>query len=104
MANPHAGEVALTVNGEACVARLSLGALAELEAETGAGSLPALVARFEEGDYGTLDVIRVVAAGLRAGGWRGETRDILAAEIGGGPIAAAQAAARLLVLAFAVPR
>jgi hypothetical protein len=36
MANPWSGEVALRLNGERHVAKLTLGALAELEAQLGA--------------------------------------------------------------------
>ena len=49
MANPHAGEVALVLDGEARVLKLTLGALAELEDRLQADSLPALVERFEAG-------------------------------------------------------
>ena len=100
MANPHAGEVALVINGDRHVAKLTLGALAELEARLGADSLTALVARFEGDALRARDVLELVAAGLRGGGWTGDARDLLTAEIEGGPIAAAQAAAALLVLAF----
>ena len=39
MANPWTGEVALTIDGERRVLKLTLGALAELEQELSAGSL-----------------------------------------------------------------
>ncbi|SFN89015.1 Phage tail tube protein, GTA-gp10 [Roseovarius lutimaris] len=47
MANPWAGEVALVIDGERQVLKLTLGALAELEAGLEAGSLIDLVDRFE---------------------------------------------------------
>ena len=100
MANPHAGEVALVIDGTRHVAKLTLGALAELEARLGADSLTALVARYESNDLRARDVLELVAAGLRGGGWTGHAPDLLTAEIEGGPIAAARAAAALLVLAF----
>jgi hypothetical protein len=46
MANPWTGEVALTIDGERHVLKLTLGALAELEDSLGADSLVALVERF----------------------------------------------------------
>lgn len=100
MANPHAGEVALVVDGERHDAKLTLGALAELEARLGEDSLMSLVARFEGEALKARDVLELVAAGLRGGGWAGDVGDLLTAEIEGGPMAAARAAAELLVLAF----
>lgn len=100
MANPHAGEVAITLNGERHVAKLTLGSLAELETRLGADSLSALVARFEGDALRARDVLELVAAGLRGGGWMGDASDLLTAEISGGPIAAAKIAAELLVRAF----
>lgn len=104
MANPWAGEVVLVVDGQRHAAKLTLGALAELEARLEAESLADLVARFEGDALRASDVLMLVCAGLRGGGWRGDLADLMTAEIEGGPIAAARAAARLLVLAFEVPR
>jgi len=103
MANPWAGEVALVIGGERHVMRLTLGALAELEATLEHGSLVDLVARFEEGAFSSRDVLALIVAGLRGGGWRGSAADLLSAEIEGGPLAAARAAAELLARAFALP-
>ncbi|RDD95559.1 gene transfer agent family protein [Paracoccus pantotrophus] len=47
--NPLAGEVEIWLDGRRHVARLTLGALAGLEAELGAESMIALVERFEGG-------------------------------------------------------
>ncbi|MHA6344495.1 GTA-gp10 family protein [Roseivivax sp. CAU 1761] len=82
--------------------RLTLGALAELEQALGAGSLVALAERFERGGFSSRDVIAVLAAGLRGGGGAA-LPDPAAAEIAGGPMAAARAAAELLARAFALP-
>jgi hypothetical protein len=103
MANPHAGEVGLVVDGEERVLKLTLGALAELEGELGAGTLVELVERFEAGRFSTRDVLMLIVAGLRGGGWRGSSRDLLSAEIEGGPVEAARAAGMLLARAFRVP-
>ncbi|QUS35155.1 GTA-gp10 family protein [Falsirhodobacter algicola] len=99
--NPFAGEVALGIDGQRHVAKLTLGALAELEAALEAGGLIALIQRFEEGRFSTRDVLAVVVAGLRGGGWRGEAADLMQAEIA--PAEAARAAAQLLARAFALP-
>lgn len=103
MANPWAGEVAVVLDGQRHVAKLTLGALAELEAALEAGSLVDLVARFEGGRFTTRDVLALIVAGLRGGGWHGSAADLMTAEIGGGPVEAARAAAELLARAFAVP-
>jgi Phage tail tube protein, GTA-gp10 len=103
MANPWAGEVALVLDGERRVLKLTLGALAELEAELAADCLVALVERFESGAFSSRDVLALIVAGLRGGGWRGQAGDLLCAEIGGGPVEAARVAGQLLVRAFSVP-
>ncbi|KPP87236.1 MAG: Protein of unknown function (DUF3356) [Rhodobacteraceae bacterium HLUCCA08] len=104
MANPHAGEVALVIDGEPRVLKLTLGALAELEAGLQTGSLADLVARFEGEAFSSRDVLALIVAGLRGGGWRGRAEDLVAAEIEGGLVGAAQAAAELLARAFAGPQ
>jgi len=102
-ANPWAGEVMVTLDGVAHRAKLTLGALAELEAQLGAESLLDLVARFEAGRFASRDVLALIVAGLRGGGWDGTAKDLLSAEIAGGPMAAARAAAELLARAFLLP-
>ena len=103
MANPYAGEVALVLDGQRQTLKLTLGALAELEANLGADSLVALVQRFEGGAYATRDVLALVVAGLRGGGWTGRAEDLVTVEIEGGLSEAARAAAQLLLRAFALP-
>lgn len=103
MANPWAGEVGLIVDGERLVCKLTLGALAELEASLGTGTLVELVERFEGAQFSSRDVLALIVAGLRGGGWRGTVADLLSAEIAGGPVRAAQVAAELLARAFAAP-
>jgi hypothetical protein len=102
MANPMRGEVEVVLDGTAHVARLTLGALAELEHDLGADSLMAFAERFEAGRFSSRDVLAVLVAGLRGGGWRGTAADLLSVEIGGGPIAAGRAAAELLARAFRI--
>lgn len=103
MANPWAGEVEVTLDGARHVAKLTLGTLAELEAELGEGSLLDLVRRFESGAFSTRDVLALLVAGLRGGDWRGSAEDLRAVDIAGGPIEAARIAAQLLARAFTVP-
>ena len=99
--NPFSGEVALVIDGQRHVAKLTLGALAELETALQADSLITLIQRFEEGRFTTRDVLSVIVAGLRGGGWQGQASDLLSAEIA--PAEAARAAALLLARAFALP-
>lgn len=103
MANPWAGEVSIEIDGVPHVCKLTLGALATLEAGLAAGSLVELVRRFESGAFSGADVMAVIVAGLRGGGWQGTSADLLTAEIAGGPIGAARAAAQLLARAFEAP-
>jgi hypothetical protein len=103
MANPYAGEVAVLLDGQRHVAKLTLGALAELETALETGSLFDLIERFEGGRFSSRDVLALVVAGLRGGGWQGSAADLRTVEIGGGPMAAARAAAELLARAFALP-
>ena len=99
-ANPWAGEVEVTLDGRPQLAKLTLGALAALEAELGAESMIAVVERFEGARFTSRDVLAVLVAGLRGGGWTGSADDLLTVEIGGGPVGAARAAAELLARAF----
>ncbi len=103
MTNPHAGEVSLVIDGVPHRLRLTLGALAELEAALGAETILDLVARFEEGRFSGRDVLALIVAGLRGGGWDGQAADLTRAEIAGGLHGAARAAAQLLARAFTPP-
>lgn len=103
MANPWEGEVSIRLDGTRHVMRLTLGALAELEDALHADTLVALVERFESGAFSTRDVLALIVAGLRGGGWSGDARDLLAADIEGGPVEAARLAGQLLTRAFAFP-
>lgn len=103
MANPYAGEVAIVLDGRTHVAKLTLGTLAELEATLEVGSLMELVERFETRAFTTRDVLALVVAGLRGGGWQGSAADLRTVSIGGGPVEAARVAAELLARAFQLP-
>ena len=98
--NPYRGDVELVLDGEWRVMRLTLGALAELEAAPEAVSLLALVERFESGVFRSADLIALLLAGLRGGGLAIDRDVLLAGQIDGGPMAAAKAGALLLKRAF----
>lgn len=103
MANPWAGEVSLVLDGVPHDMKLTLGALAELEDALDGESVVDLIERFEAGKFSTRDVLGLIVAGLRGGGWQGRSSDLLAVEIEGGLMAATKAAAQLLARAFAGP-
>jgi hypothetical protein len=103
MSNPYAGEVTLVIDGQPHSLRLTLGALAELEAAMGEDTLLALVERFEQGRFSSRDVLALIVAGLRGGGWQGEAADLTRADIAGGIHGAARVAAELLARAFTPP-
>ncbi len=91
------------IDGQAHVCKLTLGALAELESALGTGTLIDLIRRFEGGAFSGRDVMAVIVAGLRGGGWTGQSSDLITAEIAGGPVGAAKLAATLLARAFETP-
>ncbi|SNT38093.1 Phage tail tube protein, GTA-gp10 [Antarctobacter heliothermus] len=66
MGNPWRGDVVLVVDGQSNVMRLTLGALAELEAALESGSLLDLVERFEAGGYSTRDVLALIVVNRHA--------------------------------------
>lgn len=103
MANPWRGEVELVVDGERRLMRLTLATLAELEARLKSESLIDLIGRFENGSFRVRDLIALLTAGLNGGGWALDETELLGRQIEGGPVAAAQAAARLLKVTFSLP-
>lgn len=102
MENRWRGDVVLVVDGQHHKMKLTLGALAELEEDLAEPSLMALVQRFEGAVFSTRDVLALLCAGLRGGGVMMDPDVLAGAEIEGGPMRAAQAAAELLARAFVV--
>jgi len=74
MANPWAGEVALWLDGRRHVARLTLGALAEIETGLGLEGLSGLAERMRA--LSARDLMVVLAAVLRGGGERALADDL----------------------------
>lgn len=101
--NSWRGEVTLTINNQPHVLRLTLGALARLEAQLAAGSLMELVQRFETGRFKAADILALLTAGLEGGGYDFAAQDLAQAEIAGGPVVAARVAAELLARSFSLP-
>lgn len=98
--NPHRGEVCITIDGRVRTMRLTLGALAALEARLGAGSLMGLAERFEDGRVPTADLVALLAAGLAGAGEDLDEPAVASAEIEGGAVGAMRAGMALLSRAF----
>ena len=84
MANPWTGEVSVTIDGVPHVCKLTLGALVGLEEALGERSLVELAERFESGAFSSRDVMAVIVAGLRGGGWDGASSVVRRDELAGG--------------------
>jgi len=93
----------LTVNGTPRTLRLTLGALAALEARLETGSLVELVERFETGAFSARDMLALLHAALAGGGTDMDEAAFADADIQGGPVEAARVAAAVLAQAFVVP-
>lgn len=68
MSNLHRGEVSLPLGGERLVLRLTLQALAEIEAAFGVTDLQALGEKLGQGRIGARDLMILIGAAARGGG------------------------------------
>ena len=100
MANKHRGEIEARLDGRSFTLVLTLGALAELEDAFGDADMLALAARFEKGRLSARDCVRVIAAGLRAGGHSLSDADVGAMQIDDGAAGYVDIVARLLTATF----
>lgn len=98
--NARRGEVALRADGRALPMRLTLNALAELEAAFAVDNLADLGARFGSGQLSARDVIRILGAGLRGAGARLDDGEVAMLAFDEGLAGAIQAAVRLLEATF----
>lgn len=80
--------------------RLTLGALAELEDRLKATSLLGLAEKFESGGVATIELIALLAAGIRGGGGAVTEDELAVAEIEGGAVGAMKAGLLLLSRTF----
>ena len=99
-ANPQRGEVAIRVDGREHVMRLTLGALAELEARLKVTSLLGLAEKFETGGVATAELIALLAAGIGGGGGALTEDELAVAQIEGGAVGAMKAGLLLLSRTF----
>lgn len=100
MANVHRGDVTAVLGGLERTLRLTLGALAELEAAFGAEDLGDLARRFAAGKLRAIDAIRVIAAGLRGAGTPVTDEEVAAMETPGGAAGYVDIVARVIAAAF----
>jgi len=100
MPNIHRGEIAAAIGGETRVLCLTLGALAELEAQLGAGDLAGLAERFAGGKVSARDLTAIIGAGLRGGGSDVSDDQLAQMSVEGGLRGAADIAVRLLKATF----
>jgi hypothetical protein len=99
-ANRRRGEVAAELDGRMRKLCLTLGALAELEAAYAADDLGALVARFSRGSLSALDLVRIIAAGLRGAGEDVTEEAVRSMQVEGGATGFARIVAELLAVTF----
>ncbi len=102
--SPLHGEVEERFNGKVYRLRLTLGALAALEARLGMGSLLELIERFEQGRFTTTELIAILTAGLRGAGHEVSEEQVAAFTHERGIQGFVETAARLLAAAFPEPQ
>jgi hypothetical protein len=103
MVNRHRGEVEIEADGRRWTLCLTLGALAELEGEFGAGDLRELVARLTSGSLRAGELAAVLHAALRGGGHEIGRDEVSQMRIAGGLPAAVSAVGELIAAAFGAP-
>lgn len=100
MANLHRGEIDARIGGHPRTLCLTLGALAELEAQLQTPDLVGLGERFESGRLCARDLICIIGAGLRGAGHPITNDELARTPIEGGLQGAAQIAADLIRATF----
>lgn len=103
MANRHRGELAAIIDGREWTLCLTLGALAELEAEFGAADLTDLFERLGSARLGARQLSAILAAGLRGGGHDVTDAEVAEMRFEGGIAGMARLVGNLLAAAFGSP-
>lgn len=103
MANRHRGELAATIDRREWTLCLTLGALAELEAEFGAADLTDLFERLGSARLGARQLSAILAAGLRGGGHDVTDAEVAEMRFEGGIAGMARLVGDLLGAAFGSP-
>ncbi|MEM0899597.1 MAG: gene transfer agent family protein [Pseudomonadota bacterium] len=100
MVNLHRGEISAKLGGAERRMCLTLGALAQLEAELQVGDLQSLAARFSNGRISAKDMAAIIHAGLCGGGHDFTRDEVEALHAEGGLPAYANIVTRLLEATF----
>lgn len=100
MVNRHRGEVSAILDGKKYTLCLTLGALAEIEAQLGGVDILVLAQRFESGGIAARDAIAVIGAGLRGGGHQITDSELACMQIEGGVPGYLALVIELLLAAF----
>ena len=102
MANAHRGDIDLLIGSQHYTLRLTLQALAEMEAAFGVDDLVALGSRLSAGNLSAKDLIRILGPAVRGGGADKSDRDVAALLPAAELPAIIDTVARLLAATFGV--
>lgn len=102
MVNRHRGELGATLDGQPYRLCLTLGALAEIEAQLGGVDILSLAQRFEGGRIAASEAICILGAGLRGGGNQITDQQLAQMQIEGGVPGYLRLVIELLHAAFGV--
>jgi hypothetical protein len=100
MPNKYRGEIEAELGGNRHTLVLTLGALAELESAFEACDLVALAERFGSGRLKAVDLVRIIAAGLRGAGNNVSDDEVAAMTVDGGASGYVRIAASLIAATF----
>ncbi len=100
MANRHRGEIVARLNGREWTLCLTLGALAELESAFEAQDLNALIKRFSSGVLSAREMLEIIAAGLRGGGYQLTKEEVEEMQADNGAVGFATIVSNLLSATF----
>jgi hypothetical protein len=100
MPNKYRGEIEAELGGHKRTLVLTLGALAELESAFDACDLVALAERFGSGRLKAVDLVRIIAAGLRGAGNNVTDDEVAAMTVDGGASGYVRIAADLIAATF----
>ena len=100
MINSRRGEIEGVIDGKPHRLVLTLGALAELEQAFAVDDLAALGARFASGKLSSRDLVKILGAGLRAGGASYDDGEVATLSFDGGPAGALKLVVTLLNATF----
>ena len=100
MVNTIRGEISANLDGKSWVLCLTLGALTELESALEADNLGKLADKFSNGTLRSSDLLKIIAAGLKGGGYELSEQEVAEMRVEGGVSGYVDIAARLLQASF----